>query len=160
MTDTEPKKTRRRKRRVKEPLTNELLNELLESPDPSKFASKHKITKRTLSEYLQQLLEEKGLQRPRVIENAGLNSTYGYDIFVGSKRPSREKVLPLAFAMGCTLQETNRMLQAAGVNELYVKNRRDAIIIFCIEHGYTLMKTNEELFRFGETPINSPSEDA
>ena len=63
-------------------------------------------------------------------------------------------MLPLAFAMRCTLQETNRMLQAAGVNELYVKNRRDAIIIFCLEHGYGLMKTNEELFRFGEDPID------
>ena len=147
-------KKRRRKRRVKEPLTDELLEELRTAPDPAKFASKHKITQRSLPEYLQQLLDEKGLRRSRVVSDAGLNATYGYDIFVGSKRPSREKVLPLAFAMKCTLQETNRMLQAAGVNELYVKNRRDAIIIFCIEHGYSLMKTNEELFRFGEEPID------
>ena len=52
------------------------------------------------------------------------------------------------------LEETNRMLQAAGVNELYVKDRRDAIIIFSLEHGYTLMKTNEELYRFGEKTID------
>ena len=142
---------------MKEPLTEELLEELRSSPDPAKFASKHKITSRTLSEYLQQLLDEKGMSRPRVVEEAGLNSTYGYEVFTGLKNPSREKVLPLAFAMECTLKETNRMLQAAGANELYVKNRRDAIIIFCIEHGYTLMKTNEELFRFGEEPINSKS---
>ena len=107
-----------------------------------------------MPEYLQQLLDEKGLSRPRVVAEAGLNPTYGYDIFTGKKNPSREKVLPLAFAMKCTLRETNRLLQAAGVNELYVKNRREAIIIFCIDHGYTLMKTNEELFRFGEEPIN------
>ena len=139
---------------MKEPLTDELLDELLAAPDPVTFASKHKITKRSLPEYLQYLLDEKGLDRPKVVKEAGLNSTYGYDIFMGMKRPSREKVLPLAFAMKCTLQETNRMLQAAGVNELYVKNRRDAIIIFCIEHGYTLMKTNDELYRFGEEPID------
>jgi len=83
-----------------------------------------------------------------------LNATYGYDIFTGKKHPSRDKVLPLAFSMHCTLQETNRMLQAAGVNELYVKDRRDAIIIFSLEHGYTLMKTNEELYRFGEKTID------
>lgn len=140
---------------MKEPLTDELLEELRGSPDPAKFASKHKITERTLPEYLQQLLDEKGLSRPKVVAKAGLNPTYGYDIFTGKKHPTREKVLPLAFAMGCTLQETNRMLQAAGVNELYVKNRRDAIIIFCMEHGYSLMKTNEELFRFGEDAIDS-----
>ena len=77
---------------------------------------------------------------------------------MGRKRPSREKVLPLIFAMNCTLQEANRMLQAAGVNELYVKDRRDAIIIFCLEHGYSLMKTNEELFRFGEIIIGQEAE--
>ena len=150
-------KKRRKKRRVKEPLTDELLEELRESPDPVKFANRNKITHRSLPDYLQQLLDEKGLKRPKVIAEAGLNATYGYDIFTGKKRPSREKVLPLAFAMNCTLQEANRMLQAAGVNELYVKDRRDAIIIFCIDHGYTLMKANEELFRFGESPIGDKS---
>ena len=146
-------KKRRRKRRVKEPLTDELLEELRESPDPIKFANKNKITHRSLPDYLQQLLDEKGLSRPKVVADAGLNTTYGYEVFTGKKRPSREKVLPLIFAMNCTLQEANRVLQAAGVNELYVKDRRDAIIIFCIDHGYSLMKTNEELFRFGEDII-------
>ena len=146
-------KKRRRKRRVKEPLTDELLEELRESPDPVKFANKNKITHRSLPDYLQQLLDEKGLSRPKVVAEAGLNATYGYEVFMGKKHPSREKVLPLIFAMKCTLQEANRMLQAAGVNELYVKDRRDAIIIFCLDHDYTLMKTNEELFRFGERVI-------
>ena len=31
---------------------------------------------------------------------------------------------------------------------------RDAIIIFCLDHGYTLMRTDEELFRFGEETIS------
>lgn len=139
---------------MKEPLTDELLEKLRNSSDPAIFTRDNKITQRSLPEYLQQLLDEKNLSRPRVVSEAGLNATYGYDIFTGKKRPSREKVLPLAFAMHCTLQETNRMLQAAGVNELYVKNRRDAIIIFCLEHGYSLMKTNGELYRFGEDPID------
>lgn len=140
---------------MNEPLTDELLAELRESPDPAKFTAENNISHRSLPEYLQQLLDEKGLKRPKVIAEAGLNATYGYDIFTGKKHPSREKVLPLIFALKCTLREANRMLQAAGVNELYVKNRRDAIIIFCLEHGYSLMKTNEELFRFGEEPISS-----
>ena len=153
MTSEQPKKRRRRKRRVKEPLTSELLDELLGSPDPAAFADAHKITQRELHVYLQQLLDEKGLSRPKVIEEAGLNATYGYNIFTGTKNPSREKLLPLLFTMKCTLQEANRVLRAGGHSELYVKTRRDAIIIFCIEHGYDLMRTNEELFRFGEEPI-------
>lgn len=63
-------------------------------------------------------------------------------------------MLKIAFAMGCTLREANRLLQAGGANELYCKNRRDAIVIFAISHGYTLQKTEEELYRFGEATIS------
>lgn len=148
-------KPRRRwgKRRVKEPLTDELLNELLESPDPAKFARKHHLTKRSLPDYLQQLLDEKALKRAEVVRAAGLDATYGYQIFMGQRKPSRDKVLQIVFALKCTLQEANRVLQAAGLNELYCKDRRDAIIIFCLDHGRTLQETDDELFRFEEETI-------
>ena len=147
------KPKRRRKRRVKEPLTDELLAELLNSDDPVEFAAKNRIARRNLPEYLQQLLDEKGLKRSEVVRDAGLNPTYGYEIFMGRKRASRDYLLQIAFALGATLQETNRILQAAGHNELYCKNRRDAIIIFCIDRGYPLMRVDEELYRFGEDTI-------
>lgn len=143
---------------MKEPLTDELLTELLDGPDPVSFAERHRIGSRSASEYLGQLLDEKGLTRASVVRAAGINDTFGYQIFMGTRNGSRDKMLSLAFAMGCTLQETNRLLQAARVNELYCKDRRDAIIIFCLEHGCTLQQTDEELYRFGEDTI-APSSD-
>lgn len=143
---------------MKEPLTDELLDELLNAPDPVKFANKHRLTQRVLSDYLQQLLAEKGLVQSKVINASGVQYTYGYELFTGMKKnPDRNKVLQIAFAMQCTLQETNRLLQAAGKNELYCKNRRDAIIIFCIDHGQSLLQTDRELFRFGEQTISGES---
>ena len=138
---------------MQEPLTEELLEQLLAAPDPARFASDNKVGARTLSEYLQQLLDEKGLERPAVVREAGINDTYGYQIFMGQRNPERNKVLQLAFAMKCTLREANRMLKVSGANELYCKNRRDAIIIFCLDKGYSLLHTNEELYRFGEDTI-------
>lgn len=138
---------------MKEPLTEELLQELLEAPDPAAFADKHRISARSLSEYLQQLLDEKGLSRPDVVHKANLNETYGYQIFMGQRNPSRDKVIQLAFGMSLSLREANRLLQAAGVNELYCKNRRDAIIIFCLQHGYTLQLADEQLYQLGEETI-------
>ena len=138
---------------MKEPLTQDLLDELLASPDPASFADKHRITQRDLPAYLQQLLDEKGLRRSEVVKEANLDATYGYQIFMGQRNASREKLLALIFPLKCTLQEANRVLRAAGHSELYVKSRRDAIIIFCIDRGYTLMHANEELFRFGEEAI-------
>lgn len=144
---------RKRKRRVKEPLTEDLLDELLSAPDPVKFAGKHRLHGRDLPSYLQQLLDEKGLVRPEVVRQAGLNPTFGYQIFVGQRKPSRNKLLQLAFAMSCTLRETNRMLRAGGHNELCCKDRRDAIIIFCISHGETLQAADEQLYAFHEQTI-------
>ena len=108
----------------------------------------------TSKEYLKQLLEEKGLERSRVVRMADLNETFGYQIFTGSRNPSRNKVLQIAFAMALTLKETNRALTAAGVSVLNCKDRRDAIIIFCIDRGCSLQKVNEELYRFGEETVS------
>ena len=106
---------RKRKRRVKEPLTDELLAELLSASDPEVFADAHKLTTRNLSDYLQQLLAEKGLAQSKVISAAGVQYTYGYELFTGKKRnPDRNILLQILFAMGCTLKEANRALQAAG----------------------------------------------
>lgn len=138
---------------MKEPLTEELLEELLTAPDPRRFIDRNQVGRRSLSEYLQQLLEEKGMKRADVVRAAGLNETFGYQIFTGARKASRDKVLQLAFALHLSLRETDRLLQAAGVNELYCKNRRDAIIIFAIDKGYSLQKTDEELYRFGEGTI-------
>lgn len=139
---------------MKEPLTEGLLGELLSSPDPVKFAKKHRLADKSLSECLGELLEEKGLARIDVVREAGLNETFGYQIFKGQRNPSRNKVLQIAFAMHLDLRETNRLLRAAGVNDLYCKNRRDAIVIFCLDKGYTLRKTDEELYRFGEETLS------
>ena len=144
---------KRRKRRVKEPLTEELLEQLLSSSNPVEFTDKNKLGSRSLSEYLEQLLTEKGLERAKVIREAGLNETFGYQIFTGTRNAGRDKLLQLAFAMKCTLKEANRLLQAGGAAQLYCKTRRDAIIIFCLDHGETLLHTNEELYRFGEQTI-------
>ena len=138
---------------MSEPLTEELLDELLSTSSIDDYLEEHESRSPTLAEYLQQLLDEKGLERSRVVRMANLNDTFGYQIFTGARNPSRNKVLQIAFAMALTLRETNRALTAAGVSELYCKDRRDAIIIFCIDRGCSLQKVNEELYRFGEKTV-------
>ena len=70
-----------------EPLTERLLAELLDAPSIDAFVSTHESVERSLSDYLNQLLASKGLSRPRVIRAAGLNPTFGYQIFTGQRNP-------------------------------------------------------------------------
>ena len=136
-----------------EPLTEDLLDELLGSPSAAAFVESHEFPERDLAGYLQGLLDAKGLKQARVVRMANLNDTYGYQIFAGTRHPSRDKVLQIALAMALTLRETNRALTLAGTNPLTCKNRRDAIVSFCIDRGCSLQKVNEELYRFGEQTI-------
>lgn len=138
---------------MSEPLTEEFLEQLLDAPTLDGFLDTHEPVRRTLAEYLNELLEKKGLRRSQVVRMADLNETFGYQIFKGDRNPGRDKVLQIAFAMALTLRETNRALEAAGASSLYSKDRRDAIIIFCLDRGCSLQKVNEELYRFGERTI-------
>lgn len=134
-----------------ERLTEELLDELLSSPTATDYLDTHQLATRELAPYLQELLNARGLERKDVVRAAQLDATYGYQLFTGRRdKPSRDKTLQLAFAMGLSLREADRLLQAAGASKLYCKDRRDAIIIFCLEKGLSLSEVNESLYRLGE----------
>lgn len=139
---------------VAERLTEEVLQELLDAPSLDEFIDAHEFPAVTLPEFLERMLEKKGLKRSRVVRMANLNETFGYQIFTGARNPSRDKVLQIAFAMALSLRETNRALMAAGASSLDPKCRRDAIIIFCIDQGCSLQKVNEELYRLGEDTVS------
>ena len=139
---------------MEEPLTEELLNELLNSDSPEQFLERNQTGTRVLADYLQELLDARGLERVDVVHAAHLNDTYGYELFTGKKkRPSRNIALQLAFAMGLSLRETDRLLQAAGASRLYCKNTRDAIIIFCLDRHATLEEVNEVLYARKEATL-------
>lgn len=139
---------------VAERLTEEVLQGLLDAPSLDEFIDAHEFPAVTLPEFLERMLEKKGLKRSRVVRMADLNETFGYQIFTGARNPSRDKVLQIAFAMALSLRETNRALMAAGASSLDPKCRRDAIIIFCIDQGCSLQKVNEELYRLGEDTVS------
>lgn len=136
-----------------ERITEELLAELLDTASVDEFLDKNDAQAPSLPEQLQRLLDEKNLKRVDVVRMANLNATFGYQVFTGARGAGRNTILQIAFAMALTLRETNRLLQAAGANSLYCKTRRDGIIIFSLEHSYSLQKANEELYRFGEETI-------
>ena len=135
---------------MEEPLTEELLDELMSTSSVGDYLEGHRFSERALSDYLQQLLEERGLVQPTVVHEAQLNPTFGYQVFMGQRGAGRDTVLRIALAMRLTLREANRALQAACANQLYPKNRRDAIIIYCLQHDAGLMGANEALYEFGE----------
>ena len=137
-----------------ERLTEELLNDLLKNPKVENFINSNSLETPSLSENLQQMLDKYNIKKSEVINSCNLDHTHAYQIFQGTRMASRNKILQLSFAIGCSYKDTNRLLYSADLSTLYPKNRRDAIIIYCISNCCSLAKTNETLYQFQEDTLD------
>lgn len=136
-----------------EHLTEELLERLLASRSVDSYLEKAETPDRSLPDYLFELLDKRKLKRADVMRGSGLNGTVVYDIFSGKSRPGHDHAVMLALGLKANLRETQRILRLAGASELWCKRRRDAVLIWCIEHGLTRAETDDELYRLGEKTL-------
>ncbi len=134
------------------PVTEEILTALKAANNIKTFTTKYvnSFVDVTFKEYLDSLLAAKSVKKAAVIKASGLTDSYAFQIFQGFRSPSRDKLLALAIGLGVTFDECQKLLKLAGVNELYVKNRRDAIIIYGIEKGLGVPELNDVLFELEE----------
>ena len=102
----------------------------------------------TFVTYFNDICSKKNLKKSDLIYNANINRTYGYQILNGDKKPSRDKIIQLCISANLTLKETNKCLILGNVNELYVKNPRDSILIFSINKNLSLFDINELLYDY------------
>lgn len=105
---------------------------------------------RSFIHYLEEKRLEKELKKAKWIEQADISRTYGYQILNGTKSPSRDNILKLCIGGGFSLEETNKALTLGGFNTLYVKDRRDSVLIFAIKKPLNLIETNLLLDRYGQ----------
>lgn len=131
--------------------TDELMGDLLKSNNIDEYMKDNAeyMIDGTLAKYLDELLEEKGLTKAEIIRASQLNEIYAYQIFAGSRMPSRDKLICLCFGMKLTVEETQQLLKAAGFAPLYPKNRRDSIIIYALNNGDEIMSVDITLDKAG-----------
>lgn len=129
--------------------TEELLAILKKSPDISTFMennSEDLMENMPLCQYLEQILTQKNLKKSDVIRLSGLDRKYCYEIFAGTKSPSRDKVLALCFSAGLSETETMHLLKSTGYPQLYARIERDSVILFALQHKLSLTDANDLLF--------------
>ena len=94
------------------------------------------MVKQSLRDHLDSLLMQKGLTIAEVVRGSQMNRSYVYQIFSGEKKPSRDKLAAIAFGMRLSAEETQQMLKLSGNRELYVRDERDALILFALHKNY------------------------
>ncbi|WP_297967282.1 hypothetical protein [uncultured Anaerovibrio sp.] len=140
---------------MKNKTTTSLEHELSESKRVEDYLTVNdsELVNQTLSEHLEELIKEKGLNKALIIEQSGLDKVYAYHIFAGRKKASRNKILALAIAMGLTPDETQHLLYYAKAERLYVRNSWDSVIWHALEHNLSVVETNLLLDKLGETKL-------
>ena len=107
----------------------------------------------SLGTYLHQLLQQYSVMKNEVINRSGLNQIYGYQIFAGTKQPSRDKLIALIFAFPLMLEDAQRLLRVGGVSELYPRIKRDSIILFGLREKLSVQELDDLLFEMGENTV-------
>lgn len=133
--------------------TDELMKSLLSKQDVQDYLEENAgdLLSGTLAEQLNRLLRRHGLKKGAVIEAAGIERSYGYQLFSGRREaPSRDVLLALAMAMGLAPEETQSLLRIAGQALLYPRVRRDSVILHALAKGASVMTCNSLLEGCGE----------
>ena len=127
--------------------TKTLLRRLVHGRDFEKILREEgdSFEESSISEYLGRLCRERNLVPEQVIKKAQIDRTYGHQIFNGTRQPSRDKLIQLAFGFEFSLDETQTLLKKAGKSMLYPKIKRDAACIYGISHQMSVMDVQEFL---------------
>ena len=127
----------------KEPNTDELLKLLFKEQSLEHLLqhADYSMDIPSFGEYITALTEEKGMTRERVTKCANLERSYGYKLYSGTRKPSRDTVLQLAFGLEADVDVAQKMLKYARKSALYPKVKRDTAILYCLHNRISLIDT-------------------
>ena len=77
----------------------------------------------------------------QLIRRANLEKSFGHQLFSGKRKPSRDTVIQLAFAMEVDVAQTQEMLKIARKSPLYPRIKRDTVLIYCLHNHISLVDT-------------------
>lgn len=103
------------------------------------------LPKTTFTIRLDELREKHKKTIGELQTETGISKSMIYSIFNGTRNPKKKQIIQIAFAMRLSVEELNELLKLAQLKELYAKNKDDAIIIFGIKCGLSLLEIDELL---------------
>ena len=135
---------------------NDILSHINDTKAMESFMSNPKITDeyKTFIKYFRSLPQVQALTDSDLINLSGIEKSYYYQIFKGTRNPSRDKVLRLCIGAGLSMRETTRALELSQLAPLYPKNRRDIIISVAINQHASVLDTDMLLDKYNEEPLS------
>ena len=103
----------------------------------------------SIGEYIELEIEKRNIKKAYVIKKSGINKRYFNDIIAGNKTPNRRYIVRIFLAMELDLCDVQWYLKACDYPNLYAKNKRDAVIIYCLNNKLSVDECNKMLNKIG-----------
>lgn len=129
--------------------TGELEHEITGGAGPQLLAGEE-FSPPGLADYLGELLRGRGVPVKDLIRRCNLERSYGYQLFNGTRRPTRDVLMVLSLELGLSVEEARRLFEIAGRPPLYARRRRDAAVLYGLSHGLSPADVHELLLELGE----------
>ncbi|MGN1317323.1 MAG: hypothetical protein ACI4VW_09740 [Acutalibacteraceae bacterium] len=107
-----------------------------------------------ISHFWKKIIASCGMKKTDIINKADIGYSFFYDILKGNKHPSRDTLIKLLIVLSCDLDVFQEALRLYEWAALYPKIKRDSIIIYAINHNYSLYQTEELLQNNNEKVLN------
>lgn len=134
--------------------TSTLLGHLFKTSSLEQFIKKNEgeIYLQSFSEYITELCKKQGEVPERIIKRANIERSFGHQLFKGTRKPSRDTVLQLAFGFNADVDTAQELLKYARMSALYPRVKRDTAIIYCLHNHFTIVETQRVLHEM-ELPL-------
>lgn len=135
--------------------TDEMMKKLLKANNIEEYIKENQeyFVNLTISQFLNEYLTAKGLKKSAVIKDAEISEIFGFQVFSGTRNPSRNTLLSLCIAMKMSLEDVQATLKIAQFAPLYPKLKRDSIIILGITNKKSVCVINNELYDNNEETL-------
>lgn len=88
-----------------------------------------------------------------IARSSGISDIYLYQIFAGSRLPSRDRLACICIGMQMTDEDTQYLMRLCGHAPLYARDRRDAVILHGLLHRSSLYEINNALIDHQMDPL-------
>ena len=104
-----------------------------------------KMKRESFGDCVLRLCDKYGMTASSLQPQIAISKSQFYSILNGTRHPSKESVIKIAFGLQATRKELNGLLRIVGYHALEPQNKEDAIIIFGLEQKKEVGKVDELL---------------
>ena len=134
-------------------ITKLLLERLFRAPDVGTYLRDNAelMEMPSFARFICALCEALPLSRAAVIARSDIPRNYAYQLFNGIRKPSRDKVIQLAFGFGLDVEGAQELLKIARQAPLYPKIPRDIVLLRCLHEKRSVWEAQDALDSMGLT---------